>query len=364
MIGRCIDIFRLFAVLLLHLICCSPSEEHPAHSRCSGALEDCIDGFRQRVSRVPSDAVDWSHLQAWRCVITFCAAGQRIHDGDSSRAFALLSTIDSFLAVGSSGGESWCRMFRVISQMLIGQHYRRLNKTHAACEAYCKAAKMCKGSSNVILQLLGPCALSESGAALLCIGRAAEAQAALELAIAQLTELLGRCANWREVAQSMCKQAGHYWALDGDCWGALFSEAVGIQTVASFFNLSLAYAKQLSAKNCCKCMKQCFAVGKLSLPPAHPILSAVAKPCEAAQQVSCPAFDQPHFCIRMTTLVCSGNIGEQRAQAALKPMAAHLRALTPRPKAKGGRLRRVLWLHRSLGVLLPCLRRSRTKSLM
>ena len=283
------------------------------------------------MSRVPADAVDWSHLQAWRCVITFSAAAQRMHDGDSSRAFALLSTIDSFLAVGSSGGESWCRIFRVISQMLIGQHYRRLNKTHAACEAYCKAAKLCKGSSNVILKLLAPCALSESGAALLCIGRAAEAQAALEMAIAQLTELLGRCVNWREVAQSMCKQAGHYWALDGDGWGALFSEAVGIQTVAAFFNLSLAYAKQLSAKNCCKCMKQCFAVGKLSLPPAHPILNAIARPCEAAQQVRCAAFHRPDFCILLMTPVCSGSTGEQRAQAALKLLAAHLRALTPQP---------------------------------
>ena len=248
-------------------------------------MEDCIDGFRQRVSRVPADTVDWSHLQAWRCVITFCCATQRLHDGDSSRAFALLSSIDSFLAVGSAGGESWCRIYRVVSQMLIGQHYRRLNKSHAACEAYCKAAKLCKSSSNAILQLLAPCALSESGAALLSIGRAAEAQAALELAISQLSQLLERCIHWREVVQSVCKQAGHYWAIDGDCWGALFSEAVGIQTVASFFNLSLAYAKQSSVKNCCKCMKQCFAVGKLSLSPAHPILHAVARPCEAAQQV-------------------------------------------------------------------------------
>lgn len=169
--------------------------------------------------------------------------------------------------------------------MLIGQHYRRLNKTHAACEAYCKAAKICKSSSNAILQLLAPCALSESGAALLSIGRAAEAQAALESAISQLTELLGRCVQWREVAQSVCKQAGHYWALDGDCWGSLFSEAVGIQTAASFFNLSLAHAKQSSVKNCCKCMRQCLTVGKLSLPPAHAILHAAVRPCEAAQQV-------------------------------------------------------------------------------
>ncbi len=169
--------------------------------------------------------------------------------------------------------------------MLIGQHYRRLNKTHAACEAYCKAAKLCKSSSNAILQLLAPCALSESGAALLSIGRAAEAQVALELAIAHSTDLLGRCVQWREVAQSMCKQAGHYWALDSDGWGSFFSEAVGIQIVASFFNLSLAHAKQSSVKKCCKCMKQSLAVGKLSLPPAHPILHAALRPCEAAQQV-------------------------------------------------------------------------------
>jgi hypothetical protein len=251
----------------------------------SGALEDCIDGFRQRVSRVPADTIDWSHLQAWRCVITFCAAAQRMQDGDSSRAFALLSAIDSFLAVGCSGGEAWCRVYRVISQMLIGQHYRRLNKTHAACEAYCKAAKLCKSSSNSIMQLLAPCALSESGAALLSIGRAAEAQVALEQAIAQSTDLLGRCVQWREVAQSMCKQAGHYWALDSECWGSLFSEAIGIQTAAAFFNLSLAHAKQSSVKKCCKCMKQCLAVGKLSLPSAHPILHAALRPCEAAQQV-------------------------------------------------------------------------------
>ena len=252
-------------------------------------MDDCIDGFRQRVSRVPADTLDWSHLQAWRCVITFCAAAEHMHAGDSSRAFALLSTIDSFLAVGCLGGEAWCRVYRAVSQMMIGQHYRRLNKTHAACEAYCKAARLCKGSSNAILQLLAPCALSESGASLLGIGRVAEAQAALESAIAQLSELLGRCVQWREVAQGVCKQAGHYWALDGDGWGVLFSEAVGMQTTAAFFNLSLAHAKQSSVKSCCKCMKQCLAVGKLSLPPAHPILHAAMRPCEAAQQVHCVA---------------------------------------------------------------------------
>lgn len=176
--------------------------------------------------------------------------------------------------------------------MLIGQHYRRLNKAHAACEAYCKAAKLCKSSSNAIMQLLAPCALSESGAALLSVGKAAEAQVALELAIAQSTDLLGRCVQWREVAQSICKQAGHYWALDGECWGSLFSEAVGIQTAASFFNLSLAHAKQSSVKKCCKCMKQCLVVGKLSLPSAHPILHAALRPCEAAQQVR---FNDPLF---------------------------------------------------------------------
>ncbi len=277
------------------------------------------------MSRVPADSVDWSHLQAWRCVVTFCAAAQRMHDGDSSRAFALLATIDSFLAVGSSGGESWCRVYRVISQMLIGQHYRRLNKTHAACEAYCKAAKMCRSSSNVILQLLAPCALSESGAALLGIGRAAEAQVALESAIAQLSDLLGRCVDWRAVAQSVCKQSGHYWALDGDCWAALFSEAVGIQTVAAFFNLSLAHAKQSSVKSCCKCMKQCFAVGKLSLPPAHPILHAESRFL--------------HF-ISSVTHVRSGSTGGLWAQILPKTMVAHQRALAPLPAA-GGRRRRV-----------------------
>jgi tetratricopeptide (TPR) repeat protein len=251
----------------------------------SGDFEDCIDGFRQRMSRVPADTVDWSHLQSWRCVVTFFAAAERMHEGDSDRAFAMLTTIDSFLAVGSSGGEAWCRIYRVISQMLIGQHYRRLNKTHAACEAYSKAAKICNHSGNSILQLLAPCALSESGAALLSIGKAAEARVALESAIEQLTDLLGSCVKWREVAQSMCKQAGHYWALDGDCWGALFSEAVGMQTVAAFFNLALAHAKQSAVKSCCKCMKQCLAVGKLSLPHFHPILHAAIRPCEAAQQV-------------------------------------------------------------------------------
>jgi len=334
---------------------------------CSGDLEDCIDGFRQRVSRVPADTVDWSHLQAWRCVITFCAAADRLHSGDSSRAFALLSTIDSFLAVGSCGGESWCRVFRVISQMLIGQHYRRLNKTHAACEAYCKAAKICKSSSNSILQLLAPCALSESGAALLSIGRAAEAQAALESAISQLTQLLGRCVQWREVAQSVCKQAGHYWALDGDCWGSLFSEAVGIQTAASFFNLSLAHAKQSSVKNCCKCMRQCLTVGKLSLPPAHAILHAAIRPCEAAQQVVFKSVSSSALLrVLKLTYLRSGSTGSQTEAMQfmqLNPAAALLRALAPLAAAKGGR-RRPRRRARGRGAPLPCLRRSRTKSLM
>jgi hypothetical protein len=361
-----IDAVDFLCVASLHSKCspCNVAPPPPSSSPacCSGNLEDCIDGFRQRVSRVPADTIDWSHLQAWRCVISFCAAAEHMHNGDSGRAFALLTIIDSFLGVGSSGGEVWCRVYRVISQMLIGQHYRRLNKAHAACEAYCKAAKLCKGSSNSILQLLAPCALCESGAALLGIGRAVEAQVALESSIAQLSELLGRCVLWREVAQGVCRQAGHYWAIDGECWGRLFSEAVSMQTTAAFFNLSLAHAKQSSVKSCCKHMKQCFAVGKLSLPPSHPILHAALRPCEAAQQVTFIA--QTSAAQSLVTLVCSGNTGGQLAPMDRKLTAAHVYApalQAAKRTARGDRRLLGGAQHRapSRGALRPCRRKKR-----
>ena len=129
-----------------------------------------------------------------------------------------------------------------------------------------------------------------------------------------------------------------------------------MQTTAAFFNLSLAHAKQSSVKSCCKHMKQCFAVGKLSLPPSHPILHAALRPCEAAQQVTFTA--QTSAAQTLVTLVCSGNTGGQLAPMDRKHVYAP--ALQAAKRAARGD-RRLLGgaQHRAPnhGALRPCHRK-------